>query len=329
MALLVMLVVLLTVVFYYQYQQFLITPVFNAPETNLDIQRGDYYRQLITQIKQKNGHGKSWQWQLLGRWHGYDSQIKSGEYLFTKQDTPRQILDAIAVNRVIRYSWTIIEGQTWQQVQQQLPQLKVSKRLLSDKTDAEIIDLLNIDAPAMEGQLLPETYYYTRDDSDLMVLSRAHQALQKVLQEAWHERQSDVLLKNPYEMLIMASIIEKETAVAAERNIISGVFNRRLQKNMRLQTDPTVIYGVGLEYAGDITYQHLRTDTPYNTYTRHGLPPTPIAMAGAESIYAAGQPNQGKQLYFVASGAGGHVFSETYQQHQQAVKNFLKEQNDN
>jgi UPF0755 protein len=325
---LVLVFLLLSAFAYHRYQQFLNTPVFSVDETRIDIKSGSYYSQLIDQIKKKNGHGAVWQWQLLGRWQGYQGQIKSGEYLFTAEDTPRRLLDAIAANRVIQYSWTIVEGQTWHQVQQQLAGLDLQKRLLTDKNDTEIIELLGIEAPSMEGQLLPETYQYTREDSDLQLLKRAHQGLQSVLQQAWQDRQSGLDLKTPYELLILASIIEKETAEASERNIISGVFNRRLKKNMRLQTDPTVIYGVGRDYAGDITYQHLRTDTPYNTYTRHGLPPTPIAMAGTESIYAAGQPNDGRELYFVASGEGGHVFSENYQKHQQAVKNYLKRQND-
>jgi len=325
---LVLALLLLAAVVYYRYEQFLNTPVFSTDKTRLDIEPGSYYGQLIKQIKDKKGHGDYWQWQILGRWHGYQSQIKSGEYLFTAEDTPRSLLDAIANNRVIQYSWTIIEGQTWQQLQQQLARLDLQNRLLTDKTEKQIIKLLEIDVPSMEGQFLPETYHYTREDSDLMLLQRAHKDLQNVLEKAWHERQPDLALKTPYEMLIMASIIEKETAVASERQTISGVFNRRLQKNMRLQTDPTVIYGVGQKYAGDITYQHLRTDTPYNTYTRHGLPPTPIAMAGAESIYAAGQPNVGRELYFVASGDGGHVFSETYEQHQRAVSNYLKRQHE-
>ena len=328
MFLLIMVSVLSAAFAYYRYQEFLKTPVFTADETRLEIQRGSYYAQLIDQIKNKNGHGDSWQWKLLGRWHDYQSQIKSGEYIFTAQDTPRSLLDAIAANRVVSYSWTIVEGQTWQQVRQQLSQLDLNNKLLDDQTDEEIMVLLGIDAASMEGQLLPETYQYTQADTDIMLLQRAHRDLQDVLQKAWQQRHTELALKTPYELLIMASIIEKETAVASERNIISGVFNRRLQKNMRLQTDPTVIYGVGKDYAGDITYKHLRTDTPYNTYTRHGLPPTPIAMAGADSIYAAGQPNDGRELYFVASGEGGHVFSETYQQHQQAVNEFLKKQHD-
>lgn len=313
---------------YYRYEQFLSTPVFNTDETRIEIQPGSYYSQLISQIKQNNGHGASWQWQILGRWQGYQSQMKSGEYRFTHQDTPRSLLDAIAENRVIQYAWTVVEGQTWQQVAQQLSALSLKNRLLTDKSEAQIAGLLGLQTLSMEGQLLPETYHYTREDSDLQLLQRANRSLQKVLDQAWQARQPELALKSPYELLILASIIEKESAVDSERTVISGVFNRRLKKNMRLQTDPTVIYGAGKTYAGDITYQHLRTDTPYNTYTRHGLPPTPIAMAGRDSIFAAGQPNTGQELYFVASGDGGHVFSETYEQHQQAVKQYLKKQNE-
>jgi len=311
---------------YVSYDTFLKTPVFKDSETRLEINPGSSYTAFVEQIKVAGGQGQLWHWQIMGRWHGFQHQLKSGEYLFTGQDTPRSLLDAIANNQVISYEFTIVEGQTWQQIRSQLPLLKVNNHLLNDKSDSEILSALDIKEVSMEGQLLPETYRYTRTDSDLSILKRAHQALLKTVEQAWANRQPNLAINSPYELLIMASIIEKETAVADERNTISGVFNRRLQKNMRLQTDPTVIYGAGDTYQGDITYKHLRTDTPFNTYTRHGLPPTPIAMAGSEAIHAAGQPNEGRELFFVANGSGGHTFTETYQAHQQAVKDYLKGQ---
>lgn len=309
---------------YASYDKFLKAPVFKTSETRLEIKPGSSYTAFVRQIKSADGQGQLWQWQLMGRWHGFQHRLKSGEYVFTGQDTPRSLLEGIANNQVISYEFTIVEGQTWQQIRSQLPLLKVNNHLLTDKSDREIMTTLAIKEASMEGQLLPETYRYTRTDSDLTILKRAHQALLETLEQAWANRQSGLAINSPYELLIMASIIEKETAVSDERNTVSGVFNRRLQKNMRLQTDPTVIYGVGEAYQGDITYKHLRTDTPFNTYTRHGLPPTPIAMAGSEAIKAAGQPNKGSELFFVANGAGGHTFTNTYQAHQQAVKAYLK-----
>ncbi len=323
-----LIIIVLGISFYLfaSYDNFLKTTVFKQSETHLEINPGSSYTSFVNQIKTAGGEGDLWQWQLLGRWHGYQHLLKSGEYLFTSQDTPRSLLESIANNQVISYEFTIVEGQTWQQIRIQLPFLKVKNHLFTDKNDTEVMAALDINDASMEGQLLPETYRYTRTDSDLSILKRAHAALTKTVEESWANRYPDLAIKSPYELLIMASIIEKETATPDERNTISGVFNRRLQKNMRLQTDPTVIYGVGEAYRGDITYKHLRTDTPFNTYTRHGLPPTPIAMAGSDSIKAAGQPNDGEELFFVANGTGGHTFSETYQAHQQAVKNYLKGQ---
>ena len=193
-----------------------------------------------------------------------------------------------------------------------------------DMSDEQLMAELKIEAPSLEGQFLPETYQFVKGDSDLMVMQRSHQALNKVLDDAWASRSADVKLKTPYELLILASIIEKETAEASERTTISGVFHRRLLKGMKLQTDPTVIYGVGDAYAGDITRAHLKKDTPYNTYTRKGLTPTPIAMASEASIKAAAQPKAGKAMYFVANGKGGHTFSNTYDAHLKAVKQYLK-----
>jgi UPF0755 protein len=178
---------------------------------------------------------------------------------------------------------------------------------------------LDAEGVPAEGRFLPETYYYTRGMSDLDVLRRAKRAMDRVLERAWANRQPDLPLKSADEALILASIIEKETGIGGERREVSGVFIRRLRIGMRLQTDPTVIYGAGESYRGVITRTHLDTDTPWNTYTRDGLPPTPIAMPGRAAIEAAVDPAPGDTLYFVASGDGGHVFSRTLQEHNRAV----------
>jgi UPF0755 protein len=177
-----------------------------------------------------------------------------------------------------------------------------------------------------EGWFLPETYLFVRGDSDLDLLRRAHHAMRVALAEAWASRSADSPLESPYELLVLASIVEKETALEQERGQIAGVFSRRLQRGMRLQTDPSVIYGLGEAFDGDIRRRDLEADTPYNTYTRHGLPPTPIAMPGRASLQAAARPADGAALYFVADGNGGHTFSATLAEHQAAVKRLMGKQ---
>ncbi|MCW8871532.1 MAG: endolytic transglycosylase MltG, partial [Xanthomonadales bacterium] len=193
---------------------------------------------------------------------------------------------------------------------------------LSDAAQrAEALSKLDIDHP--EGWFLPETYQFTRGDSDLDILTRSHRAMRAELEQAWASRVEDLPLNSPYELLILASIVEKETALDSERGQIAGVFVRRLKKGMKLQTDPTVIYGLGASFDGDIRKRDLQADTPYNTYTRHGLPPTPISMPGRASLQAAAQPADGETLFFVADGNGGHTFSVTLEEHQAAVNRLL------
>lgn len=313
--------------FYNRYNNFLLSPVFQqvsaASPITLDVKKGSNYSDFINMVKSKGGAGDVWQWKLLARLNPAQTKIKAGEFEITEPATPRELLDYIDANKVKSYQFTLVEGLTWKTIKAQLAK-ESTRQVLLDMSDEQLMTELSIEAPSLEGQFLPETYQFVKGDSDLDVMKRAHQALNKVVQDAWATRSTDVKLKTPYELLILASIIEKETAEASERKTISGVFHRRLQKGMRLQTDPTVIYGVGEAYAGDITRAHLDTDTPYNTYTRKGLTPTPIAMASEASIKAAANPLMGKALYFVANGKGGHTFSETYDQHLKAVKAFLK-----
>ena len=309
---------------YQRYQQFLQTPVFSEVPVSLTIEKGDSFQDFVSQISRINQTDDWWQWKLLGRFQQGHQYIKAGEYEIAESLTPLALLEYIGSNKVKTYQVTLIEGTQWKEVREMLQQHPVLEDAIADMSDAEIANQLDISEAHLEGQFLPETYQFRRGDSDFSILQRAHRALQDVLASAWAERQADLRLQTPYELLILASIIEKETAVSSERDVVSGVFNRRLKRNMRLQTDPTVIYGIGEAYAGDITRKHLQTDTPYNTYTRHGLPPTPIAMASTASIEAAAQPNDGKELYFVADGAGGHQFSETYEEHEKAVQAYLK-----
>lgn len=304
-----------------QYQKFLETTVFDDFPLTLEIKKGSYFGDFINQLQSRQANGATWQWRLLAKLNPDKVMIKAGEFELNDAMTPVQLLDYISSNQVKTYSYTLVEGLQWREIKPQLlerwPSLNLEDKFLQQE--------LNLGEVSLEGQFLPETYQFTKSEDGLSVLRRANRELQAELQLAWQQMDKSLPIKTPYELLILASIIEKETALDSEREQISGVFHRRLQKNMKLQTDPTVIYGLGESYRGNITKTHLQTDTEYNTYTRKGLPPTPIAMPGAASIRAAANPAAGSALYFVADGQGGHTFSDTYQQHQQAVKNYLRQ----
>jgi UPF0755 protein len=283
-----------------------------------------------TIIKRLAGFGftrDSWQWRLLMRLE--PPSIKIGEYRLENELLPRELLQLLSSGAVVQYRFTLVEGWTFNQLQQALAGEEVlqqaSRRTTmdaGDDSDSILLSDLGIDHP--EGWFFPETYQFTRGDSDKDILFRAKKAMDKELGEAWEARIADLPLSSPYELLILASIIEKETGKEEERGQISGVFIRRLQKRMRLQTDPTVIYGMGASFDGNIRRRDLKKDTPYNTYTRFGLPPTPIAMPGRSSLIAAARPAPGETLYFVADGTGGHTFSVTLQDHINAVNRLNK-----
>lgn len=248
--------------------------------------------------------------------------IKHGEYALSFQLTPVQLLVLLNRGKVIQHFVTFIEGMTVNDVLLLLQ----SQSNLSQPSDAisvsAVANRLNLEGDNPEGWLFPDTYAYTKGQSVWMLIEQSHQKMKRVLEQEWAERASDLPYETPYEALIMASIVEKETGVPFERSQIAGVFVRRLQKRMRLQTDPTVIYGLGEEYNGNLTRSHLKQKTPYNTYTIAGLPPTPIAIPGREAIHAVLHPKEGESLYFVARGDGTHVFSSTLADHQKAVKRF-------
>ena len=283
-----------------------------------------------TIIKRLAGFGftqDSWQWRLLMRLE--PPSIKIGEYRLENELLPRELLQQLSGGEVVQYRFTLVEGWTFNQLQQALAGdevlQQVSERTGADSDDdsnSTLLSDLGIDHP--EGWFFPETYQFTRGDSDTDILFRAKKAMDEELGEAWEARIADLPLNSPYELLILASIIEKETGKEEERGKISGVFIRRLQKGMRLQTDPTVIYGMGDSFDGNIRRRDLKKDTPYNTYTRFGLPPTPIAMPGRASLIAAARPSPGDALYFVADGTGGHTFSVTLQDHINAVNRLNK-----
>ncbi|MEJ2384101.1 MAG: endolytic transglycosylase MltG, partial [Xanthomonadales bacterium] len=263
-----------------------------------------------------------WKWRLLLRLE--PAVLQAGEYRLEASMTPRDVIRRLGSGDVIHYRFTVVEGWTFRQLRQALAaDTELAHELPSpDDGDWDFRGLFpELDHP--EGWFLPETYLFTRGDSDRDLLLRANRAMQDALATAWEGRDTGLPLETPYELLILASIIEKETAVPQERGQIAGVFVRRLRKGMRLQTDPTVIYGLGETFDGDIRRRDLRTDTPYNTYTRHGLPPTPIALPGRAALEAAAHPEPGDTLYFVADGSGGHTFSRTLEEHQAAVDRLL------
>ena len=250
--------------------------------------------------------------------------VKAGTYELTVGMTLKEALTHFVSGDEYHFSITFVEGSTYKEWMATLQSAPHLKQVATTMNEAEVAQHLDIPHSKLEGLFLAETYYYTAGMSDIKLLEIAHKKLKKILDKEWEEKETGLPLKSPYEALILASIIEKETAIPSERPVVSSVFINRLNKKMRLQTDPTVIYGMGDKYDGNIRKKDLRTPTPYNTYTINGLPPTPIAMVGKEAIEAALEPKKTKFLYFVASGEGGHVFSKTLREHNRAVRAYLK-----
>lgn len=253
---------------------------------------------------------------------GSTGSIKAGEYRIDERVSLIRLLEKFVKGDVITYSITFVEGWTFEQY---LDQLKHHPRLLhtiENKTEVEIMSELGHEQLHPEGRFFPDTYVFSASTTDIEILRQALTRMNDVLLDAWTHKNEGLILKSTDEALILASIIEKETGKPEEREMIAGVFHNRLQKNMRLQTDPTVIYGLGSDFDGNLTRAHLKADTPYNTYTRAGLPPTPIANPGAHSIRAAVNPAQTSALYFVSRGDGSHAFSDTLQEHNAAVDHY-------
>lgn len=301
------------------YDEFLDTPLAPADGGALiDVQRGDGLADVVAAL----GETADWRWRVLGRLDPNAARLQVGEYRVETGTTPLELLSKLAAGDVVLHAFTIVEGWNLRELRAAMGANTVLLSTLSAVPDSDLPARLGIEGPSAEGQFLPETYRFPRGTTDEAFLRRAHADLRRVLARLWEQRAQGLPLETPYEALILASIIEKETGVAGERGRIAGVFARRLQRGMRLQTDPTVIYGLGVAFDGDIRRRDLRTDTPYNTYTRHGLPPTPIAMAGEPALHAALHPEPGEALYFVATGTGGHHFSATLEEHNAAVRRY-------
>lgn len=307
-----------------QYQQFMQSPLKLEQAKTYTVKAGSNLKAISADIKQQGlTELPSWYLQLYGRVTAQAHKIKAGEYQLEPGTTLPELLSQLVSGKVLMNAFTIVEGMTAKELIAAIvthPKIKPTLEPLS--VESAMAALGEPDKNG-EGWFLPETYHFPTGMTDVAFLNRAYQQMQYALDQAWARRDKNLPYETPYQALIMASIIEKETAVADERPEISGVFVRRLKKGMRLQTDPTVIYGLGEQFDGNLRRKDLRSDTPFNTYTRAGLPPTPICLPSIESIEAALHPAEGETLYFVATGeAGRHVFSSNLRDHNNAVRRY-------
>ena len=287
--------------------------------------RGSTTRTLAKQLIDKKFLDEKRYLQVWAKLKRQETKLQAGEYLIKPGTTLANLLDDMVDGNVIQHEISLIEGNTFRQALTNIQNNSVITIETKDMSDKEIMSQLGLADKHPEGRFYPDTYYVSRGVTDLELLRRAYQSMDDILQEEWLKREKDLPFKTPYEALIMASIVEKESAVAEERPLIAGLFVNRLRIKMRLQTDPTVIYGIE-NYDGNIRFRDLRKDTPYNTYTRSGLPPTPIALPGREAIHATLHPDKTKYLYFVAysDGSGRHVFSTNLKDHEKAVDKYQR-----
>lgn len=313
------------------YQNALNLPVVTGKQVYIEIDKGDSLTQITDKLVEQNLTIKPFWFKVIAFQEKVAKKLKTGEYELTPGLTIPEILALFEQGKTKQYAITFLEGWSFNEIVQEVerdPYLEHTfsfKHPLEPNSPSKTVDFqdlmsrLGADTKSPEGLFFPDTYFFEKHMSDVSLLKRAYDKMQLVLQQEWLNKAENLPLKTPYEALILASLIEKETATVAERPLIAGVFIRRLENDMLLQTDPTVIYGMGENYRGDIGFKDIKTATPYNTYVIKGLPPTPIAMPGHDAIYAALHPDKGKSLYFVARGDGTHVFSSTLKNHNQAV----------
>ena len=317
---------------YQKLTEFVHTPVNVTQDQLLTIDRGTTGSKLAALLEQEKilEHADLLPWLL--KLQPQLNKVKAGTYSLTGVKTLQDLLDMINSGKEAQFSVKFIEGKTFKEWRKNLENAPHLKQTLQGKTDKEIMALLDIPAVSkavyewnnIEGWLYPDTYNYTPNSTDLELLKRSTTRLQKALDKAWNERDENLPLADPYQMLILASIVEKETGIAAERPQVASVFINRLKANMKLQTDPTVIYGMGERYTGNIRKKDLETMTPYNTYMIEGLPPTPIAMVSEGALQAVAHPAKTDFYYFVADGSGGHKFTRNLNEHNKAVQEYLR-----
>ncbi|WP_082060762.1 endolytic transglycosylase MltG [Pseudomonas abietaniphila] len=307
---------------FWQQNSALQQPLKLTQEQLLDVPSGSSPTGVLNRLEADGVIKDAFLLRLYWRFNLSGQPLHSGEYRMTPGMTAKSLLTLWEKGEVVQYSLTLVEGWTFRQVRAALGKQPKLEQTLSNLSDSEVMSKLGHPNVFPEGRFFPDTYRYVRGMTDAELLKQAYNRLDAVLQEEWEKRAADVPYADPYQALILASLVEKETGVPQERGEIAGVFVRRLQKGMLLQTDPTVIYGLGERYNGKITRAFLKEATPYNTYVISGLPPTPIAMVGREAIHAAMHPVAGSSLYFVARGDGSHVFSDDLDAHNAAVKAF-------
>ncbi len=300
----------------------LATPHGPAEQRAFELRRGEAFATLAERLADQGLVDFPRAWTLWARVTGQARLVQAGEYRLEPGDTPASLLARLVSGEVVTYRVQILEGWTTMQALAALAGQEALEHQLKGVSVHTLLDALGLPAGHAEGLFFPDTYQFVRGDSDADVLRVAYARMQAVLDEAWEGRDSGLPYATPYEGLIVASLIEKETGQEQDRAVISQVFANRLSRDMRLQTDPTVIYGLGASFDGNLTRAHLRQDTPYNTYVHRGLPPTPIALPGAGSIQAALHPRPGDYLYFVSRGDGSSQFSVSLEEHQRAVQRY-------
>jgi UPF0755 protein len=298
-----------------------------ATSVNLVVESGSTLREVAAHLHEREILASPLGLVWFARWQDLSSKIKAGEYQVAANSTPKELLKQLIAGKVVQWSFTIIEGWTFKQLRTELATHDKIVHTLQAHDDAAVMTVLGAGDDHPEGWFYPDTYHFPSGTTDVEFLRRALKAMHVWLDEEWKKRAENLPFQEPYHALVLASIIERETAAVAERGDIAGVFVRRLRKGMKLEADPTVIYGLGDEFDGNLTRKHLKTDTPYNTYTRRGLPPTPIALPSGDAVRAALNPVEGETLFFVArgDGSGRHYFSVTYPEHEKAVQRYLKE----
>ncbi|MGH8176602.1 MAG: endolytic transglycosylase MltG [Steroidobacter sp.] len=303
------------------------TPIATLGEpTTFEVPRGASLRTVAAALQQRGFLDRPQIWIGWARITQRAGSLKAGEYQLLPGLSPRRLLDLLNSGEVLLHSITFVEGSTFPDVRNALAAHDAVRTEYGSRSGQDVMRALGEPTLHPEGQFFPDTYHFARGTTDLELLTIAHRRMREALEQAWTERDPDLPLATAYEALILASIVEKETALESERAQIAGVFVERLRRGMRLQTDPTVIYGMLETYDGNIRRTDLTRDTPYNTYTRSGLPPTPIAMPGLDSLRAAVQPQDTGALFFVATGVGdgSHYFSRTLAEHNAAVKRYLR-----
>jgi UPF0755 protein len=296
------------------------TPIGSA--TTIEVRHGESFNALTDRLAAQDVIGRPGLWRIAARITDQARRVQAGEYRLRAQDTPAEFMARLVSGDVVTYEVRLLEGWTVRQLLEGLAAQEPLRHTLTGAAATDVLARLNLGEGNGEGRFFPDTYRYVRGDSDADVLIRAHRKMADVLEAEWAVRAIGLPYESRYEALIVASLVEKETGQDSERADVAQVFVRRLERRMRLQTDPSVIYGLGSAFDGNLTRAHLRARTPYNTYVHKGLPPTPIAAAGRSSIVAALQPGEGDYLYFVARGDGSSQFSSTLEDHLDAVRRY-------